>query len=800
MECIDKDTIDLTNINTPKYIPDFLELKTSNIKGAGIGVFTKKFIKKGTYIGNYLGELELIDNLDNDRYGIYYNETHYISAQNVETSNFTRFINCSSSWRNENILFYRNKSSNTHVLQICFFTKRDIYKGEELLVYYGHTYALKLGIDYHKNIDYITDISEYCCFQNDGNVKIKLLFKRNDCIDWCTNFIFMANNEPLFRKIHNYLFRSHIIKGNVIDLGAYIGDNTIPWAKLNSNLTFYAIDPSLDNCEWIKIISKYNNIINIKTIQTAIGDKDEYLYTDDNISHCSFVWNNKLKSQKVKATSLDKLYKKGIITDIGYIHLDVEGMEYNVLIGANELINNTRPIITFETHSIAEKMQLEKIVKLLKNKNYVSFEIQEILKNHRDDCRNHIAFPMEIYNQEIYKDIIRLYGKNCIKLETDNIKISEHIVNIGITINNIENPFEIETNALLMNAFILYDILSEINGITPFILPLTHIYKKSIKFYSKTYNVLNKDDSKTYKELDLILQCFTDLDNDTKKTLKSINPDIKFALVLYGNPYYIDMSNYLYLEKENKENKENKEMLDIKQDYSNNFIGISPHFKRSQSYVKMKYKNDNVSICPFIWEPYKMQSYNAFDAFNFNTLNIGIFEGNILPVKTCIIPMYIAEKFECVYPNVIDKLHITNCRNFINKPSFIKRVRNLNLYNKNKIVFTEPAVKIYQYLKENRINCVISNQIHNELNYLYLELMYLGIPIIHNSPMIQKYGYYYEELNIDEGFKKLEDVYKTHIQKSQEYYKLSRECISKFSIKNKENIEGYKHFIFNNLK
>lgn len=793
MDCINKDTIDLSNINTPKYIPDFLELKTSNIKGAGIGVFTKKFIKKGTYIGNYLGELELINNLDNDRYGIYYNDTHYISAQNVETSNFTRFINCSSSWKNENVLFYKNESSNTHILHICFFTKRDIQKGEELLVYYGHTNALKLGIDYHKNINYITDVPEYYYFENDGNVKITLPVEHTDFIDWSTNFIFMSNNEPLFRKLHNYLFGNNIIKGNVIDLGAYIGDNTIPWAKLNPNLIFYAIDPSLLNCEWIKIVSNCNNITNIKTIQSAISDKEEYLYTDNNITHCSFVWNNNLKSNEIKATSLDYLHKKNMITDIGYIHLDVEGMEYTVLIGANDLIDTCRPVITFETHSIAEKLQLENIIKLLKSKNYISFEIQEKLKNHRDDCRNHIAFPMEIYNQKIYDDITSLYGRDCIKLETENININVSTLNVGITINNVENPFDIETNALLMNAFILYDILSKINGITPFILPLTHTYKKSVNFYSKKYNVLNKDDSQTYKDLDIILQCFTDLDNDTKKMLKSINPDIKFALILYGNPYYIDMSNYLYLEKENKET------LNIKQDYSNDFIGMSPHFKRSLSYVKMKYKNDNVSICPFIWEPYKMLSFNIFDNINFDTLNIGIFEGNILPVKTCIIPMYIAEKFELMYPNVIDKLHITNCRNFINKPSFIKRVQNLNLSKKNKIIFTEPAVKIYQYLKENNINCVISNQIHNELNYLYLELMYLGIPIIHNSPMIKKYGYYYEELNIDEGFKKLEEVHKYHLGNLQEYTKLSEECISNFSIKNKKNIEGYRNFIFNNM-
>ena len=35
-------------------------------------------------------------------------------------------------------------------------------------------------------------------------------------------------------------------------------------------------------------MAKANNIMNIKTIQKAIGDKNEIIGTNDDINHCSF--------------------------------------------------------------------------------------------------------------------------------------------------------------------------------------------------------------------------------------------------------------------------------------------------------------------------------------------------------------------------------------------------------------------------------------------------------------------------------------------------------------------------------
>ena len=85
-----------------------------------------------------------------------------------------------------------------------------------------------------------------------------------------------------------------------------------------------------------------NNINNIVLLNHAISHQNETISTNDNIDHCSFVFRNKTKLEgihKIKAFSLDYLLDKHKIENIGYLHIDIEGMEYPALLGSTKLIN-----------------------------------------------------------------------------------------------------------------------------------------------------------------------------------------------------------------------------------------------------------------------------------------------------------------------------------------------------------------------------------------------------------------------------------------------------------------------------
>jgi len=244
-----------------------------------------------------------------------------------------------------------------------------------------------------------------CIFTNDNNTTISLIEH-----PFSQTFASRNEHEVLFRKIHTYLICGGIIKNNIIDLGAWIGDNSIPWSKMlrSNERKVYSIDPSIENCAFIQKMCEHNEITNIKIFQTAVSNKSETLSTNDDMYHCTFVEGIEGRN-KVCAVSLDTLFSKGEIENIGYIHLDVEGMEYKVILGSENIINACRPIITFEQHLEIDNYML--ILEHLENRNYCVFLIDEVLPGCRPDCRNSIAFPKESFDPNILNEIHRYIGR-----------------------------------------------------------------------------------------------------------------------------------------------------------------------------------------------------------------------------------------------------------------------------------------------------------------------------------------------------------------------------------------------------
>ena len=240
-----------------------------------------------------------------------------------------------------------------------------------------------------------------CVFTYDNNCEILVpeegFFYKD--MNYCEIFMKRVNHEVNFRKIVNLLIKEKIIQGNIIDLGAWIGDNSIPWSK-NINSTVYAIDPSPENCNFINKLSEINNIKNIKIITEVITDKEEIVSTNDSLWHASFQSNN-LGENKITSTSLDILYKKSIIEDVDFIHLDVEGMERLVIEGSKNIIDDFNPVIIFEQHISWENYI--GLSNILKSKRYRVFLINEILPGCMPDCRNILALPDKENCDEIIK-------------------------------------------------------------------------------------------------------------------------------------------------------------------------------------------------------------------------------------------------------------------------------------------------------------------------------------------------------------------------------------------------------------
>ena len=228
-------------------------------------------------------------------------------------------------------------------------------------------------------------------------------------------------NEKIKRLIIKDLINKKYIDNskNILDCGAFIGNTALPVSKM-INGTIYAIDPSNKNLNLITKLAECNNIKNIITYDFALSDKKEILYTNGVMeSNCVFQSNKKTNnykpphnlphgsivnnSVKVKATTIDDLYKEKKIENLSMLHLDLEGFEYAALKSSKITINAEKPLIIWENHidilnKETRKLEYKQIGELLRTYNYSSYIINEA-SGGNPNCRNFISICEENKNK-----------------------------------------------------------------------------------------------------------------------------------------------------------------------------------------------------------------------------------------------------------------------------------------------------------------------------------------------------------------------------------------------------------------
>ncbi len=241
-------------------------------------------------------------------------------------------------------------------------------------------------------------------FENEGNILIKLphlsildvLINKNIFVERNFRYMGRPKSEVLFRKIVYELYDLKYIDNNksIIDIGSWIGDNTLVWSKyLTEKSIVYAIDPSSNNLLYGKKLSDLNNTKNIKWVEAVCSDKlGQKLSFDDSLDHAKFKKTD--SKNHIISSTLDEIIKNAGNYKIGFIHIDVEGFEYLVIQGAKSIITKDNPVISFEQHISSEKVSL--ITDYLKALGYNIFMINEVLPGCDLDCRNFLAFPSEI--------------------------------------------------------------------------------------------------------------------------------------------------------------------------------------------------------------------------------------------------------------------------------------------------------------------------------------------------------------------------------------------------------------------
>ena len=155
---------------------------------------------------------------------------------------------------------------------------------------------------------------------------------------------------------------------NTLDIGAATGMYASHFAEHSKSvICFEAVPPVYEQLEKIK--QKHNNVIthNI-AVSNEVGLLDFYV-DDKRLSNSSF--QNLVEGQKiqVETTTIDSLK----LVDVGFMKIDVEGVELDVLVGANDTIEEYKPTCMVEVYEKFNKYPVETTFEFFFNRGYRCF-------------------------------------------------------------------------------------------------------------------------------------------------------------------------------------------------------------------------------------------------------------------------------------------------------------------------------------------------------------------------------------------------------------------------------------------
>ena len=155
---------------------------------------------------------------------------------------------------------------------------------------------------------------------------------------------------------------------NTLDIGAATGMYSSHFAEHSKSvICFEAVPPVYEQLEKIK--QKHNNVITHNlAVSNEVGLLDFYV-DDKRLSNSSF--QNLVEGQKiqVETTTIDSLK----LIDVGFMKIDVEGVELDVLVGANDTIEEYKPTCMVEVYEKFNKYPVETTFEFFFTRGYRCF-------------------------------------------------------------------------------------------------------------------------------------------------------------------------------------------------------------------------------------------------------------------------------------------------------------------------------------------------------------------------------------------------------------------------------------------
>jgi hypothetical protein len=377
-------------------------------------------------------------------------------------------------------------------------------------------------------------------------------------------------------------------------------------------------------------------------------------------------------------------------------------------------------------------------------------------------------------------------------------------MNIGITVGLNKEYESLWINGIKLNILNLAKVLLQIDNYNVYILDTS----SSLDDLTKVSWDYNK--YKTYKfnekkyEMDVIFMVGTALTKPILNDIKLKNPNAKIVKYHCGNNYIIDMERVIF-------NRADENAAPSWEDGHDETWYVPQQEYHNKEYYEVIYRQDSdkVKVVPFIWDseqldimvetlkeekkklPYYIPNLDS------STKRITIMEPNMNVVKYSLIPILIADKvLRDDGRNSFNKVTVGS-GNVILKNNYFKRMLlYLDLVKQEPKIKFVPRYPVTSFLSL-ETDIVVSHQWGNPLNYAYLDALYFGFPLVHNSYFLKDVGYYYPDFKINDGAKMLKKALYEHDNNIDVYNLKSNYTLQRYKATNQYLIETYRMLVEN---
>jgi hypothetical protein len=222
-------------------------------------------------------------------------------------------------------------------------------------------------------------------------------------------------------------------------------------------------------------------------------------------------------------------------------------------------------------------------------------------------------------------------------------------------------------------------------------------------------------------------------------------------------------------------------------------IWTSPHYGQNAEYAaclnQVEPTEKSMKIAPYVWDPCILTD-DGRRSIQWRSRNSGekpciiIMEPNISFQKTAVIPLLVAEEYARLYPEQSFDVVVINGDRLLASGYYKNTIEPcLDLASQGRISYVARNDMI-SVMKAYPHATAICHHVNNEFNYMVLEFLYAGFPVLHNCKAWSPFGYFYPDNDTVAGAKQLDAALKNHHERLEAYKSHAKALLWRHSIYN----------------